>query len=57
VREPVKTIGTGDDEIELHSRTPEQKARWRVKKNLVLWTFGLIVLGITLLVLLLMGPI
>jgi hypothetical protein len=57
VREPVKTVGVGDDAIELNSLSPEDRARWRLKKNLILWAFGLIVIGITLAILLLTGPI
>jgi hypothetical protein len=56
-REPVKTVGFGDDAVELRSLTPEEKARKRLKKNLILWGFGLIVIGIALVVLLMAGPL
>jgi hypothetical protein len=57
IRETVKTVGVGDDAVELNSLSPEERARRRLKKNLILWTFGLIVIGITLAILLLIGPI
>jgi len=57
VREPVKRIGAGDDALELRSMTPEEKARWRFKKNLILWAVGLAIIGITVVVLLMTGPI
>jgi hypothetical protein len=57
VREPVRTIGTGDDAIELRAFSPEERARRRLKKNLILWAIGLIVIGITLAILLMTGPI
>jgi hypothetical protein len=57
VREPVKTVGEGDDEIELRSRTPEEKAKRRLIKNLVLWGFGLVFIAIVLITLLTTGPI
>ncbi len=57
VREPVKTIGRGDEAIELRTLSPEEKARRKLKKNLVLWGFGLLIIGITLVLLLFMGPL
>lgn len=57
VREPVKTVGYGDDEVELRQLTAEEKARRRLKKNLILWGFGLLVIGVTLAILLAIGPI
>jgi hypothetical protein len=57
VREPVKTVGEGDDEVELRSRTPEERAKRRLRKNLVLWGFGLIVMAIVLIILLTTGPV
>ncbi len=57
IREPVKTVGVGDVAVELKSLSSESRARWRLKKNLILWTFGLIVMGIALAILLLAGPI
>jgi len=57
LRDPVKTVGDGDEEIELRALTPEEKARKKFKKNLILWGFGLAIMAITLYVLLTMGPI
>ena len=57
LREPVKTVGVGDDAVELKSHSPEEKARRRLKKNLILWGFGLVVIGIALVALLLAGPL
>ena len=57
IREPVKTIGRGDDAIELRSLSAEERKRRKFKKNLVLWGFGLLIIGITLALLLLVGPI
>jgi hypothetical protein len=57
VREPVRTVGVGDEEIELRAVSPEERARRRLKKNLILWAIGLILIAITLAILLLTGPI
>lgn len=57
LREPVKTIGHGDDEIELRKLTPEEKARKRFKKNLILWGFGIVMLVVTMVILLTLGPV
>jgi hypothetical protein len=57
VREPVKTAGEGDDEIELRTRTPEERAKRRLVKNLIVWGFGLVVIAIVLIALLATGPI
>ena len=57
LREPVKTVGYGDEAIELRAKSPEERARWRLKKNLIIWGFGLIVLVLTFAILLLMGPL
>ncbi len=57
LRDPVKTIGSGDDAIELRSRSSEQRETWRLKKNLIMWTVGLLVLGITIIILMMLGPI
>jgi hypothetical protein len=56
VREPIKRAGSSDEAFELRSLTPQQKERWRFKKNLILWLFGIIILGITIIVLLTVGP-
>lgn len=57
LREPVKTVGVGDDEIELRSLTPEERARRRLIKNLILWGIGVAIIAVTLAVLLMTGPI
>ena len=57
LRDPVKTIRDGDEEIELRTLTPEEKARRRFWKNLFVWTFGLVMLAITLYVMFAMGPL
>lgn len=44
LREPVKTVGTGANERELHVLTPEQKAKRRIIRNLVVFSVGLTVL-------------
>jgi len=57
LRDPLKTIGSGDDAIELRSRSTVEKETWRFKKNLIMWAAGLLLLGITILILMLLGPI
>ena len=57
LREPVKTIGRGDDERELHQLDAEEKARRRFRKNIIVWTFGAVILLITIFILLRMGPL
>jgi hypothetical protein len=44
VRESPKVIGSGDDELEVRRLAPEEKARRRLRRNLMLWTFCLLVL-------------
>ncbi|MFP6620664.1 MAG: hypothetical protein VB877_15065 [Pirellulaceae bacterium] len=46
--EPVKTVEKHGQEIELKQRTPEEKLRWKLRKNLVLWISGILILLITL---------
>ncbi|HIN95039.1 MAG TPA: hypothetical protein EYN03_05290 [Planctomycetes bacterium] len=50
LREPVKVAHKGNQEIELQQSTPEQKLRWKRRKNLVMWIGGILILLITLLV-------
>lgn len=57
LRDPTKLVGTGDDALELRTRTAAEREKWRFKKNLILWTFGLLVLGITVIILMFMGPL
>jgi hypothetical protein len=46
--EPVRTVEKHGQEIELKQRTPEEKLRWKLRKNLVLWISGILILLITL---------
>lgn len=57
LREPTKTVGAGDDALELRTRSSADKEKWRFKKNLIIWTFGLLVLGVTIIILMILGPI
>ncbi len=57
LREPAKTVGAGDDATELRSRSAAQKETWRFKKNLIMWGIGLLLLLITIVILMLLGPI
>ncbi|MBW3597462.1 MAG: hypothetical protein KY475_09335 [Planctomycetes bacterium] len=50
LREPVKTVGKGDREIELRRLTPDEKAARRFKRSLFLATFGLLFLILSMLV-------
>lgn len=57
LREPLRTVGEGDEEIELRSLTAEEKERKKLKKNLIVWGFGLVIIAIVVYALLTMGPI
>jgi hypothetical protein len=57
LREPVKTVGDGDEEIELRTLPPEERERKKQKKNLIIWAVGLVVIAVTLYALLAMGPL
>lgn len=57
LREPTKIVGDGDDALELRTRSGVDKEKWRFKKNLFIWTFGLLLLGITIFILMTLGPI
>jgi hypothetical protein len=48
VREPVKTVGTGDNEVELKVLTPQEKAKRKLIRNLIVGGFCLIVLIVTM---------
>ena len=61
MREPVSTAAWGDQGLghqagELRTPTAEERARRKWRKNIILWAFGLLILGITLALLLLTGP-
>lgn len=55
LREPVKTVARGDDEVELRRLTPEERARRKMIKNVVLWGLGFVIIAITLVALLFRG--
>ena len=57
VREPVKTVGYGDDEVELRQLSSEEKASRGLRRKIIMWTVGLIVIIITMWVLLWSGPV
>lgn len=57
LRDPIKTVGEGDEEMELKSLSPEEREKKKLKKNLIVWGFGLVIIAITLYVLLMTGPI
>jgi len=44
VKDAPKVIGSGDDEVEVRRLSPEEKARRRFRKSLILWTVCLLVL-------------
>ncbi|MCA9176467.1 MAG: hypothetical protein KDB14_18395 [Planctomycetales bacterium] len=48
LREPVRKVGVGEDEQEIRLLTPEERAARRLKKNLIVWALGLIVLIATM---------
>ena len=51
VRETPKTIGEGDDAIEVRRLAPEEKARRRLRNNLIVGGFCLLVILIVVVVL------
>jgi hypothetical protein len=57
LRDPVKTVGEGDDQVELRRADPEERARKRLRKNLILWVFGIALMGLTMLMVLFFGPL
>ena len=57
LRDPVKTVGDGDEMIELQSLPPEEREKRKLKKNLIIWGVGFVVIGVTLYILLAMGPL
>ena len=46
--DPVKTVEKRGQEIELKQRTPEEKIQWKLRKNMMLWISGILILLITL---------
>lgn len=57
LREPVRTVGKGLNERELHTLSAEERTRKRFVKNLVVWTFGIVVILVTIMVLMSTGPL
>ncbi len=55
LHEPKRVVQQGEEEVEIRSLTPEEKARRRMFKNIIMFGFGGMVLLIVLTVLLLMG--
>ena len=51
LHEPVKKVGVGENAIELRSLTPEEKSRRRLIKNIIVFSFCVLVLGISVIVL------
>jgi hypothetical protein len=51
VRDKPKTIGQGNDEVELRKLSPEERARRRFRYNLLVWTFCFVILFVVFLVL------
>lgn len=48
LHDPVKTVGDGDEQVELHQLTPEERAARRFRKNLIVWTVGILILVATM---------
>jgi hypothetical protein len=55
VKESVKTVEYGREEVELRKLTPEQKARRRLIRTLILVTFGLLFLSAVAIVLIMVN--
>lgn len=49
-KESVVTIGHGDNEVTIRKLSPEEKARRRRIKNLVMYAFGIILLVVVILI-------
>ena len=49
VREPVKTVRTGDGEVELRKLSPEEKSRRRSRRTVIMWVICTVVLVAALL--------
>ena len=48
LRDPVKTVVHGGEEMELHQLTSEERAARRFRRNLIVWTIGIIILIVTM---------
>jgi len=44
VKDSLRVIGSGEDEVEVRRLSPEEKTRRRFRKSLILWTICLLVL-------------
>ena len=42
--EPVKMVAVRGKDVEIKQRTPEEKLRWRRRKNILMWTTGILIL-------------
>ena len=51
VREPVKTVGVGEKEVELKVLTPAEKAKRRLIRSAIVGGFCLLVLCVTMVLL------
>ncbi len=56
-RDPSPLIRTGGDDLETQKRMAAEKEQRKFKRNLILWTFGLLILGLTIVILQLLGPL
>lgn len=56
LREPIKTVGEGDQRRELVTLSAEEKARRRLRRNLILWACGFMIMVVTTMLLLYFGP-
>ena len=57
LRDPVKTVGHGDDERELRPLTPEEKTKRRFVRNIAFWVVCAIILLATLVIMMVIGPL
>ena len=57
LHEPVKTAGYGEDAVELRRLTPQEKAKRKRRKNVILFVFCGVILGVAVVILLIMGPL
>jgi len=51
IRKKAKTVGHGEDEVELKELSPEEKAKKRFRYNLVMWSVCFMILFVVFLVL------
>jgi len=51
IRKKAKKVGSGEDEVELRELTPEEKAKKRLRYNLIMWSVCFLILFVVFLVL------